>query len=446
MNYKLFKPLVYILVSCFSVLTYGQKFDKKFTENFKTNKDVEIEINASFTDINVTTWNKNEVAIEAFIEIEGVAKEEAEKYFKNWKFEALGNNSKVMINSKGDNVFSFKNDFVFFDNMNFDFEMPDIDSATIKAFTLPEMDFNFDFDNLIIELESIGDNIGKDGEYNFSFNDGKEKVVIKSKEDWEKFKKSKKYAEFKKNISKERAKVREELAKSRVEVKKAMAEARKEMAKINKEEIKRELEKVRQELKNMRFNFSGEATSINGKKVKIKKRIEIKVPKEATFNLNTKHCKIKLPEVAASGNLNYGSFNAVKLNGGKLIINYAPVTVASLNACTLFLNNVTDAKIASVTKSTVTNNSSKIRILQVNNNVTLSSMFGDLSVDGFSKDFSNLFLELNQSNATFNLDGVKARIEYNPNRIQLKDNRIETKRNSSNLIKIGGSFSNVVIN
>ena len=79
MNHKLYKPIITLMAICFLGYTYAQKFEKKFTENFNVNKDVEVAINASNTEINVTTWNKNEVQVKAYIEIEGLSKEEAEK-------------------------------------------------------------------------------------------------------------------------------------------------------------------------------------------------------------------------------------------------------------------------------------------------------------------------------------------------------------------------------
>lgn len=98
---KQFKISAFILLTAITVS--AQKFDKKFSESFNTDKNVVININASNADIDVTTWNKNEVSVEAVIEVEGLDKKEAEKYFKNWKFEALGNKSKVQIKTGSNN-------------------------------------------------------------------------------------------------------------------------------------------------------------------------------------------------------------------------------------------------------------------------------------------------------------------------------------------------------
>ena len=155
-----------------------------------------VEINASHAEIDVTTWNKNEVLVEAFLEIEGLTKKEAEKYLKNYKFEALGNSSKVSITSGGNNSFRFgDNDFVVF-NENFkmpeivipDFEMPEIVipefNISIPDFDLDlDLDFDFDFDFNFDFEEFMED--GK--EYSMTWKSNGKKIVIKSKKEWEEF-------------------------------------------------------------------------------------------------------------------------------------------------------------------------------------------------------------------------------------------------------------------
>ncbi|MBL4568379.1 MAG: hypothetical protein JKY69_01495 [Flavobacteriaceae bacterium] len=60
----------------------AQKYDKKYSEKFKVNKDVQLVINANNADINVSTWNKNEVSVEAVITVEGLSKKDAKKFLK----------------------------------------------------------------------------------------------------------------------------------------------------------------------------------------------------------------------------------------------------------------------------------------------------------------------------------------------------------------------------
>ena len=95
MTFKPFKVTVLLLLITNCI--WAQKVEKKFNEKFYTNKDVVIDINASNTEIDVTTWDKNEVTVEAVIEVEGLENEEAQKYLDNWNFEVLGNKSKIEI-------------------------------------------------------------------------------------------------------------------------------------------------------------------------------------------------------------------------------------------------------------------------------------------------------------------------------------------------------------
>ena len=416
-----FKLLIISLAFGLVGHTFGQKFDKTVTDTFNVQKDVEVEINAAHCDINVTTWNKNQVQVKAYIEIEGLTKDEAEKYFKNWDFEALGNKSKVRISAQGNNKFTFKNDFVFFTDQNF--VMPDIDLENFDAIVLPDMDFNFDFDfkdlKIMESLESLenpGDFdtwVGKGGEYNFTWKDGDKKITVKSKKEWEDFKKTKEYKELKSKMKLEREKMRKELAKSKKEIRKKIEENRIKVI-MDKEKIKRSLEKAKRELEKMRFSYSAAQSNltINGKKVKITKKIEIKVPTKATFDLNTRHCKVKLPKTVASGSVKYGKFDANALAGGELKIYYSPVTIKELNSSNLFLNNVTDATIASVTNTILQNSSSKVEIAKINQNVDIKHKFGNLLIDAIASDFGSFNLYLDYADADVALTNVKEKLKY----------------------------------
>lgn len=390
MTFKQFKTSIFLMLV--TTVVSAQKHEKKFNENFKTNKDVVVNINASNAAIDVTTWNKNEVSVEAVIQVEGLDKKAAEKYFKNWKFEALGNKNKVQINAKNSNMHSFGNDNIVFFNSSKNNapnvyhystdddnilvlpeipELPTIIIPEIDEIEIPEINF----EEIVSGLEHFEfdfDKYAKDGKnYFFQWKDGVNDITIKSKKEWEAFKKTKKYKKFKEEQQK---KLKKELKKLKSiqskEVKRELARAKAEIKKINREEIKRELANAREEIHNakkelkkvhanyMFFSKNGEIT-IDGKKVKITKKITIKVPKSATFNLNTRHCKVKLPKTKASGKVSYGTFNADVLNGGELNISYSPVIINSLNTTDLFLNNVTDAHIASVANTKISSTSNE---------------------------------------------------------------------------------------
>lgn len=452
MNHKLYKPIITLMAICFLGYTYAQKFEKKFTENFNVNKDVEVAINSSNTEINVTTWNKNEVQVKAYIEIEGLSKEEAEKYFKNWNFEALGNKSKVKITSQGNNSLGLRNDFVIFNNMDFNF--PDIQLPNLDSIIIPDMNFNFDFDfdheNILEDLDNLDINMEENGNYSFQWNDDDTHIIIKTKKEWETFKKSKQFKELKKKMAVKQVKMKKSFAETKEKMKKGLAKAKLEYQKVDKAEIKRALAEAKKHIMEMKLNFNSESDNItiDGKKIKIKKRLEIKVPKNATFDLNTRHCKVKLPNTVASGKVSYGDFMVANLSGGNLTIDYSKVSINDLKWCTLSLNNVTDAKIASVTNATMNNNSSGIHILKLNKNVKISDEFGDLTIEDFNSKFGEFILNLSHSNATLNLVNSNSGFKYNVNNTKVDNNRAEflNKNNTNNnLIIINSDYSNLLI-
>ena len=426
----------------FSVAVFAQKESKSFKETFNVNKDATVEIEATHADVNVTTWNKNQVSVEATIEIEGLSKKEAEKYLKNFHFEALGNSNKVRISAGGVNSFRFnENDFVIFGGNgsfvmpdivmpeinipNFDFEMPDI--------VIPDFDFempNIDFGNIFIDLDDIEfdfDEYSKSGKnYFFKWKDSVREITIKSKKDWEEFKKSKEYKNWKAEMKKNNEKIKKELAKAQKElkgvnsqaVKEALQKAKIAIKEIDMEKINKDLAKVKEEYRrSFKSNFSFDSDSnemtIDGKKVKITKKITIKVPKGVTLDLDTKHCKLKLPKMSASGKVSYGTFNSKGLSGGDLNIYYSPVQITAVNNSNLNLKNVTDATLASVTNSKLVSDSSDLEILELQSGTNLESTFGDISIKKVNSLLKNFRLVLNQSDATIDLTGFKEKLKIN---------------------------------
>jgi hypothetical protein len=107
-----------------TTLVFGQKQTKEINESFQVNSDVLVEIDSRHTDVTVETWNKNVVAVKGDWQVEGMTKEEASDYFENWGFEALGNNSKVVITSKS--AHNYYSHSVVFDDMDFDFDFESI--------------------------------------------------------------------------------------------------------------------------------------------------------------------------------------------------------------------------------------------------------------------------------------------------------------------------------
>jgi hypothetical protein len=436
--------IIALLLTC-SVAVFGQKQSKTYSETFNVKKNAVVEINASHADVEVTTWNKNQVDVKAVITIDGLSEEEAKKYLKDFNFKALGNSSRVEISAGGNTSFRFgDNDFLIFGSDGF--QIPDIDIPEINFqmpdIQIPEIDFempNMDWEKFVINLDDVEfdfDKYSKDGKnYFFRWKDSVRDITIKNKKEWEKFKKSDDYKAWKKDMEKmkedwEKAKkemkgldvqkiVEESLkaAQTAMEnidldgiIKESLKEAKKAMSEIDKEQIRKELSEVRRQFKssdNQDFVFdsdSGEMT-INGKKVKITKKITIKVPKGVTLDLSTRHCQLKLPKMSASGKVSYGTFNAEGLDGGDLDIRSAPVQIRTVNNTKLNLKNVTDATLASVMSSTVSSDSGDLEILEVFSETNITTSFGDVTIKKVSPNLTDFKLTLNQSDGKINLEG-----------------------------------------
>ncbi len=411
MNYKFYKTVIPFVVMIATTSIFAQKYDRKYNEKFNVDKDVEIAINASNTEISVSNWDKNEVEITAFIEIEGVSKEAAEKYFKNWNFEALGNKSKVKITTQTNNSVFPNDGIIFSENSNFNFpNVFELDSTFMDKIVMPKVDFDFKMNNdfMFWDEPSFDKLVEKNGKYSFHFKDDENDIKIESKEDWDKFKKSKDYQKWKEKMQKNREKMRIEFEISREKMKNEIEKNKIYIQKIDKEKMQQQLEKARQELAKVKMQFSADSDNlmIDGKKVKITKKIEIKAPKGATFDLNTRHCKVKLPNTVAVGNVKYGSFDANNLNNSKLTINYSPVNINDVSKSNLFLNNVTDAKIASVTNTKINTNYSNVNIHNIYKNVDISTKFGDLNIQKIHANYNNFLLYLNYTNAILNLQNL----------------------------------------
>jgi hypothetical protein len=454
MKLKTYKVVGFLFTAFFISSLHAQKFDKKFNEKFNVNKDVVLAINATNADINVTTWNRNEVAVEAVITVEGLSKKEAEKFLKNWEFEALGNKSKVQVNANanqflpfGDNDFKFDFDFkdIVIPELNFDINIPDFEIPEIK---IPEININFEniFEGVFDGIDNYDFEDGDAKTFSYKSN-GKEKtIVIKTKEEWEKFKKSKDYQDLKADIKEGLKKAQEGIKKiDKKMIEETIKRAKIQYEKIDKEKLKANLEKAKASIKKLKFKMANQYKDGDNviiiedgktkKNVKITRKITIKVPKNAKFELNTRHSKVQLPKGKTSGKVSYGSFKSDEINGGDLKIYYAPVNVAILSASTLSLNNITDATIASVINTKLSSNSSGLTIKKLDNNVDLTSKFGELLISEVVSGLQNFKLDLSFSDATIDFKKLKENLKI------LKADNVSSNKNVSKNFSLNGNFS-----
>ncbi len=97
------KPLFNIIVILFlSVLTVNaQKKVEKASKSIDVAKDVTIDLNTSFVNIEFESWNKDVLEIEAYMESDKLSKEDLQKALKEWDLTIEGHGDNVSISTKG---------------------------------------------------------------------------------------------------------------------------------------------------------------------------------------------------------------------------------------------------------------------------------------------------------------------------------------------------------
>ncbi|MUU78378.1 hypothetical protein [Winogradskyella endarachnes] len=123
-----------ILILClFTTLGYAQKTLNKTSQSIKVNKDVIVDLNTSNVEIQLETWNKNTVEIEAYIESETLSNEQLKEALEHWSLNVEGSNDKVTITSNGSRYIGL------LDTDDYSVLLNDLEYQLIELPEMPEM-------------------------------------------------------------------------------------------------------------------------------------------------------------------------------------------------------------------------------------------------------------------------------------------------------------------
>lgn len=86
--------LVILTFFVMSNAVFAQAKKEKLNERFNVNKDVEIQVDTRYADVIFETWNKNEVAIEAYVEGKNLGDAQ-----EDWDLSVSGNSNRIRISS-----------------------------------------------------------------------------------------------------------------------------------------------------------------------------------------------------------------------------------------------------------------------------------------------------------------------------------------------------------
>jgi hypothetical protein len=480
------KILMFCLITTFG---YAQKKLSKTSQSIKVNKDVEVNLNTSYVEIELETWNRDIVEVEAYIESSKLSKEELELALKAWNLKVEGSNDKVTISSAGGRSSSLFDQDDYSDLLkNLEFHLYDLpEMPEMPEFPeLPELpegvnSISFDYD----KYQAEGEKYLTEWSKAYEKKGGKE--LKKSMEDWarkfgesgyqekmtkwgeefgEKFGKDweEKMEAWGERFGKE-MEVRAKAMEKRGEAMERRAEAMEERNEKRSEEMVKRMEERAELMEERREEMHERRESIlvrrleSGSNSKVRKVIKIKIPKKAKLKTNIRHGELKLSSVIYNmrGDISHSFLVAEHIDGSDTSINvsYSTVVINTWDLGALNLNFVDKAQIKSAKNLVLNSKSSNINIENLTDTGIIDGSFGDLTISNLSASFKNLNLVLENSDALINLPKnldyslyfKGNRSKYNNKTTTQKTVRNYPEGQSSNRnIIVNAKYSNVIIN
>ncbi|NRB58764.1 MAG: hypothetical protein HRU50_02360 [Winogradskyella sp.] len=131
-----------ILMLCL-ITSYGfaQKKLSKTSQSIKVNKDVVVDLNTSYAEIEIDTWNKDIIEIEAYVESDKLSKEELQRVLDAWNLKVDGSNDRVEISSEGGKAISL------YGTEGYTYLLKDLEFELADLPEIPEINFP---DNVVI--------------------------------------------------------------------------------------------------------------------------------------------------------------------------------------------------------------------------------------------------------------------------------------------------------
>ena len=296
MKRKHFKIL--ILLFSFTLSIQAQQFTKPLQE-FKVGSNTEISIEASYAEIEIIEWNKNKVEVEGIMTIQGLPEDEAQDIFDSWDISAQANADKISIRSSSSN---FGNEYFFINSDkyigNVIVDVPEISERVIDIidsihFVLPEFenfpDIEFEMnENFVFSGDSIAfdyEEFQKNSEYLIEWQEeNKEQMkVIKRELKENQVQMARQQKEMQREIKEMQKEVVQE---ARLHVREAQMEAREVQRHVREENVRVRSESDREREHEVKRIIE------NRQKVKIKRTLIIKVPRNAKLEMDVDYCKI----------------------------------------------------------------------------------------------------------------------------------------------------------
>lgn len=492
-----------ICIMLTSVISAQQKLEK-VKKTINVENDVIIDLDLSHIEVQVETWDKSNMEIEAYIESDKLSNDDLKKALDGWNLEVNGSGDYVSIKSTGTFGSWAQSGLMFSDGESssylraLELEMANIpDLSDLKILTdIPELE-NLKFMDDMPEVPTVPELPElPDGIYNVNFDyeaykrDGEKYMEQWSKEfeekygkkykdqmqvwarafakiDWDKYEKDmeawgENFGEkFEKNYAKKFEAWGEAYGKRMEEWGEKFGEEYAEKMEKRAEEMAARAENMQSILHEREAQLAerhaalanrqlGLRNTLENKDSKTIKTIKIKIPKKAKLKMNVRHGELKFSSVIYNlkADISHATLLAENIDGSDTSINvsYSPVSINNWNTGELLLNFVEKAEIKNAKSLMLTSNSSNIKLGALSGNSIINGSFGDLNVVKIDPNFKNLSIVLENSDAVINLPNVSYNLQYKGSRSKLqhpKNNDLRTSNFSTGEI---GSERTIVLN
>lgn len=477
-----------ILLLFVTISSMAQQKLEKISQSINVDNDVELELNTSYTNIEVETWNKDIVEIEASIESDILSKDELQKMYDAWQVQVETSKSLIsIITEDASHAWNEESIAIFDDNAldalkELEFKLADLPVMPLvenlmeslnmqdmpKMPNLPNLPdgmntSNFDYEKYQEEGEAYLEKWSKEYEekYGKEYSDKMENWAKNFEEkDWKEYeKKMEAWGEnfgnnfeenFGKEFEKRMEKWGEDLERSIEES--DFEENMEAWGEAFGKRIEASLERAFGEENNQK-DTSDDLLSISKKSnLKVKKTIKIKMPKKAKLKMNVRHGELILATTIhnVKADISHSNFTANTIDGSNSSINvsYSPVKINNWIAGELQLNYVDHARVEKAKSLILSANSSNVSIKNIESNAMIDGSFGDLVIGNISNDFKNINLVLENSEANVKLPQGDYSLFYKGTKSLYNNESASSKTISSDsnkTIVINAKYSNVIV-
>lgn len=400
--------------------TINLQAQNKFKGSYQTDPGVVVELQVHHTNVIVEPWNKNEVAVEAYLEDNDLTDQEKAQMLENWQLDTQGSPSRVSLRSVARGGFGPAMDFPFMDvrpPVMPEMLNPLLDQISrhpMRTETLARLrDMKFDFeaysrngdeylsqweeevkerlgDHVKIEVQTWS-NIPQD-----SMNDDR------MSQHWQ---------EIQQKMKQHRAMMEERLG-----------------------QMDQWADNLQRQMQHQSFFFHPDAQKRSGSKSK--RTVKLRIPQDARLVIRARHGAVELAGDIKNlkADISYAPFTANKLSGKDTQVrsSYAPVKIDAWEYGELQTSYTPMCEIGTVESLRLSSNSSDLKIGEITDTALLRGTFGKIKVDKVARNFNLLDLNLNNSDLNLQLPDAPLEFAYHGSQSEisypqdLKVNRTET--------------------